>query len=271
MSEQFRTIARGALKRAKAEINSENKDRLIYAALNLRMAIEALTYDRAKAYEQELPESTYSTWQPKQLMSKLLEIDATADQGGTLAVGLEKIPGVPAERMQVIGSEYILSLKTIKEHYDALGAYLHIPTIKQLRGQKAPQLDRLKTRCELIIEEVDKALKSNVFNVVFRVVASVDCRRCRNTIDQRVPSGEFDFEIACRNCCAPYRMQNGTENQVAFQALTTNIECLNKDCIGKHELWKDQLIDGYQWICDVCALAHKIGFKVYAPLKGNGE
>jgi len=253
------------------ELNSENKDRLIYAALNLRMAIEALTYDRAKAYEQELPESAYFTWQPKQLMAKLLEIDGTADQGGTLAVGREEIPGVPAESMQVIGSEHILSLKMIKEHYDALAAYLHIPTIKQLREQKAPKLDRLEARCESIIKEVDKALKSGVFNVVFRVTASINCRRCGSAIDQRVPNGEFDSEIACRNCGAPYRIKNGKENQVSFQALTTDIECLNKDCTGKHAHWKDELIEGHQWICDVCALDHQIGFKVYARPKGNSE
>jgi len=50
MKINFRQKARESLLRAKSELNSQDIMRVYYAALELRMAIEALTYDRAQAY-----------------------------------------------------------------------------------------------------------------------------------------------------------------------------------------------------------------------------
>ena len=47
MPVNFRHRAREALARAKAEIDSGEPERLKYAALELHMAIEAVTYERA--------------------------------------------------------------------------------------------------------------------------------------------------------------------------------------------------------------------------------
>ncbi len=51
MNVNFRNEARKALGRAKFELDTKQQDRLIYAALELRMAMEALAYDRAHAYK----------------------------------------------------------------------------------------------------------------------------------------------------------------------------------------------------------------------------
>jgi len=50
----YRNDARNSLKRAKAELTQADDERLKYAALELRMTMEALTYDRALAYKDEL-------------------------------------------------------------------------------------------------------------------------------------------------------------------------------------------------------------------------
>jgi hypothetical protein len=62
----FRSEAREALRRAKPLIDkAENLQQLRYAALDVRLAMEALTYSRAQAYEKELPSSEIATWQPR--------------------------------------------------------------------------------------------------------------------------------------------------------------------------------------------------------------
>ncbi len=50
----YRNDARNSLKRAIAELAQADDERLKYAALELRMTMEALTYDRALAYKDEL-------------------------------------------------------------------------------------------------------------------------------------------------------------------------------------------------------------------------
>src|SRR2546429_3472132 len=97
------------------------------------MAMECLTYDRALAFKDEFPPSEYDTWQPRKVMSVLLEIDPTADKDSSIAVGVEAVPGVPAASMQSLGSEKVLNLGMLRKHYDALGSYLHVPTLKQSR------------------------------------------------------------------------------------------------------------------------------------------
>lgn len=103
MNVSFRNEARRALERAKAELETMRQDRLKYAALELRMAMEALTYDRANAYKAEIPPSEYEAWQPRKVMLLLLDIDPDADKNSAISVGAEKEPGKPAKDMNFLG------------------------------------------------------------------------------------------------------------------------------------------------------------------------
>ena len=87
----------------------------------------------------------------KQLLQMLLEIDPTADKDSFVSFGLEETPGVPAAVMEALGAEKVLNLAALKKHYDALGSYLHMPTIKQLKAGKGPDAAKLKKRCQVII------------------------------------------------------------------------------------------------------------------------
>jgi CHAD domain-containing protein len=67
----FRDRARMSLKRAKSELESHDPHRLRYAVLELRDAMEALTYDRLRAYRAEIPPEEYATWQPRKVVAML--------------------------------------------------------------------------------------------------------------------------------------------------------------------------------------------------------
>ncbi|MCW9012781.1 MAG: hypothetical protein OQL06_03285, partial [Gammaproteobacteria bacterium] len=165
MKVNFRHKARESLLRAKNEVNKENDNHLYYTALELRMAIEAITYDRAQAYKEEIPPAEYKTWQPRKLMQLLLDIDPDTDKNSGIGIGLEKTPGVPAEETTYLGTENVFNFKSIKDHYDALGSFLHMPTLKQIEENKAHNASKLRARCEKIIEALEAALSSPVFNI----------------------------------------------------------------------------------------------------------
>lgn len=130
----YRHESRQALKRARTALESNDAENLKYVALELRMAMESLTYDRAKAYKDEFPPDEYETWQPRKVMAVLLEIDATADKDSTLSYGIEETPGQPASQMTMLGTETVLNMETLRKHYDALGSFLHVPTLKQTKS-----------------------------------------------------------------------------------------------------------------------------------------
>ena len=132
----YRNLARQHLKHSEEQLAKGTDESLKYAALELRMAMEALTYDRAAAYKDEFPPKEYETWQPRKVMAVLLEIDPMTDKDSSIAIGSEEQYGVPAPKMTSLGTEKVLGLKTLKWHYDALGSYLHIQSLKSVRSGK---------------------------------------------------------------------------------------------------------------------------------------
>ena len=99
----YRNLARKHLNQAEDRLEEGLDQSLKYAALELRMAMEALTYDRAAAYKNEFPPSEYETWQPRKVMMVLLEINPMADKDNSIAIGIEDEYGVPARKLASLG------------------------------------------------------------------------------------------------------------------------------------------------------------------------
>jgi hypothetical protein len=164
MKLNYRNEARSRLAAAKKELASGDDARFRYAALELRMAMEALTYDRALAFKDEFPPSEYQTWQPRKVMSILLEIDPSADASFGLAMGIEEEYGVQSPNMEFVGEERVLNMVALRKHYDALGSYLHLPSMKHVIDGKSVDFQRLRTRCDELVSLIDEALASRIFN-----------------------------------------------------------------------------------------------------------
>lgn len=214
----YRSEARACLARAEAELKANDDQRLKYAALELRMAMEALTYDRAVAYKDEFPQSEYETWQPKKMMLVLLEIDPLADKDSTISFGKEKEYGKPAENMQLLGSERVLSMATLKKHYDALGSYLHLPTVKRFKSGELHDLRKLRSRCEEIANFIGEVLSSRVFNSTLGVFSTLDCDECGNKIRRRLRGGNNGQILAkCNECPASYIITEKGDDGVVWR------------------------------------------------------
>jgi hypothetical protein len=201
MKSNFRHEARQALERARVELGTGDDARLKCVALELRMAMEALTYDRAQAFAAELPPTEYDTWQPKKLLQLLLEINPLADKDSMLSFGVEEEYGVPTPVMQPLGSEKVLNLATLKRHYDALGNHLHMPTIKQIAAGKGPDAIKLRKRCEEIVDSSPQCsrLRSSTR-------PSAASRRCRaGRVARPSASGYRTARQACRRAASSAR------------------------------------------------------------------
>ncbi|MEI3807599.1 hypothetical protein V6R85_24055 [Agrobacterium sp. CCNWLW32] len=247
----YRNQAREYLKRAKAELETEEDHRLRYAALDLRFAIEALTYDRAQAYKDELPSSEYETWQPRKLLALLLEIDPMADKGGSLAVGVEETEGEPAPEMVPFGSETVFDLRLLKKHYDAIGNFLHVPTLAQ--AEKAPPPpEKFRQRCVQVSEYVGKALASAVWNITLGSFATMECENCGAKIRRRMPHGQKTVSAACFECEATYTITDRGNGKVEWKMDMVDVRCGNPDCDKVIHILKKELKPGSHWVCEVC-------------------
>ncbi len=249
----YRQIARFHLETASEELSASNNQRLKYAALELRMAMEAITYDKALAYKNEFPPDEYETWQPKKVLTVLLEIDANADVSSSLSIGLQSVPDAPPEMMHFLGTENTFTLKMLKKHYDALGSYLHIISMKQSREGKVQDMSKLRTRCEEIYQFLDQALKSPVFNMTLGNFSSLNCNECGKPIRKRIPHNfEGSIPAKCFNCKATYTLTDNGKGQVLWELNQQAVKCGNPDCQKEIIILSHELTIGRHWICSKC-------------------
>lgn len=262
MKVDYRSHARQALQRAQQELQSNDDVRLRSAALQLRMAMEALTYDRFQIYADEVPPEGYATWQPKRVMQLLLEIDAGADAGSSLAVGLEETYGVPAKEMTGLGTEKVLNLAAIKKHYDALGSYLHMPTWKQMQNGQPLNTAQLKARCLQIASDLEKIFTSPVWNIRFAVMSKTDCIYCGKPMQKRCPKDGDSTEVKCFECGALYRLILVGDRQVRWEPLQAEVSCLTEGCDHTFMLGHHEIKRGTNWSCPKCSQRYKIEYAV---------
>lgn len=248
----YRSIAREHLKAATEQLEKRVDSALKYAALELRMAMEAVTYDRAAAFKEEFPTEEYDTWQPKKVMAVLLEIEPMADKDGTIAFGLEEEYGVPAKQMTLLGTETVLNMAVLKKHYDALGSFLHILTIKSTNAGKTVNHDKLRKRCEEIKTYLDRVLSSTVFNSTLGIFSSIECVECGKKIRKRIPQGENTIKVECSNCEASYRVSCSGANHSIWEPMQQEMECANKECTKKIVVWEKEIRLGAKWTCPEC-------------------
>lgn len=255
----YRTKAKEALTRAKDQLAA---GQLQYAALELRLCMEALTYDRAQAYAKEIPPAEMGTWQPNKVMQVLLEIEPHADQSYSVSVGQEPYPGGQPEKMMSLGTETVFSLAKIKKHYNAVGNALHMPTMQQLEAAQSADQGKLQARLQLVADELDKALSSPIANCSFGVFSTADCLRCGKPIRKRLPPNVDSVEAVCFECHAPHQLTR-VGKQVSWEPLAQDWPCRTKDCPEVFTLWRDTIQDGAAWQCSKCSAKYVLRLAIF--------
>ena len=263
----FRYVARESLARAKVELGADDPHRLRYAALELRDAMEALTYDRALAFKDDVPPEEYKTWQPRKLMAVLLEIDPSIGMTSSIAFGLEEEYGKPAprENMKLLGTDVVFTLANLKAHYDAIGSYLHMPSLEQVQSGQVPDPAKLRERCHVVIGLVEKVLNSQVWNSTLGVVAVLDqCmnEECKRPIRKRMPSGREKVDAQCFECKAEYTITSETDGRVLWMPKMTDAPCSTPQCPERMSLWPHEVRSGTHWRCRGCGTHNGIALTV---------
>jgi hypothetical protein len=259
----YRSMAKDCLTRAKAEIASGEPTRLKYAALEVRHCMEAITYSRAQAYRAELPPEALTAWRPRDVLSHLEALDPTANLTATISVGVEHEYGVPPppNEMKILGTDRALSIKILKQNYDAIGSYLHIPTMAQIGAGKLQDNSKLEKRLLECIGVCEQVLASPIFNVTLGIVATLDkCVRidCGKSIRRRIPPSNKKVAAECPHCGASYSVQSNDDGTTTWQPNRPRTDCVTPGCSGWTYLWDSDIQPGKWWRCEACGKGNRI-------------
>lgn len=253
---RFREEALAAVERARAlMVDGAELPALQYAALETRLAMEALTYDRAQAYSRDLPKSEIGTWQPKKVLAVLLALDPMADSDKSLS--MSKGPATEAdedfEDMFDFGTETVLNMKAVKDHYDAIGNRLHMPTIKQMEDTGAHEPERLRQRLERALTHLEKVLASPISNLtVIGRNSQIDCMRCGHRIRRAVEDNAARTKARCPECGLGYDLVPNKKDDFDWHPEKSKMKCSNPECPEELTVYRDELKLGLVVTCAAC-------------------
>jgi hypothetical protein len=185
----------------------------------------------------------------------LLELNPRADANVSLSVGKQPAKGIPADfnDMQDLGTEVVLSMSVLRTHYDAIGGYIHMPTLKQLEEGKPHERDRLFRRLGEALGYVEKVLASSIFNVtMIGLNSQIDCARCGHRVRKAVDRDARELKARCPQCAAAYTLIANGDDGFDWVSDEARIPCANKDCDGEMFVFSDEAVVGLTVPCPKC-------------------
>lgn len=231
------------LDRAKKLINSGTAENLKYACLELRMCIETLCYSIFKLYLKQIPEEILKESQPRKLMKILKELDPYVEDDCMIVIGLEDNAGA-LPKASYIGQHKAMTIRFIRDTYDKLGYFLHIPSISQ-RSQHSKKLGDLRNDLESMIPKLE-GLCSNNFISNLAPVITFKCKRCSKHNVKNKESLKKNNVVICidENCKAEYIFIDniGKPTFLLAQTACNCPSCKTQFVLDKHKLKEEMII-----------------------------
>lgn len=221
---------------------------LLPAALRLRMAIECLAYELLQSLQDEVDNGTMETWQPGKLIKELKDIDAGIESDRSISIGVEEVPGQPAKTMRSLGTDSRLTASWINKHWNALGSYLHEPTIKQQKDGKVFDPQKARPKIAEVSKEIERVLASTLYATNIKVKISVECE-CGFTISRREELLRRDGQVTCANCQTILGAEESEEGW-RFVKLFHDFHCPN--CSIKNKFPAKELTEQREFACKQC-------------------
>lgn len=248
----MRHAARECVARARDLLARGDEASARHSCLELRFAIEYITYDQLQAYRSEVPDDALKKWTPKQVISEMLEVDPHADQSSTIAFGLEHTYGVPPppEEMQLLGQDRRFSMKWANKNHNALGNFLHAPTMHQIESGGAPTVAAITEKATGVANECEQILNSSVFNVNFGHFFEFECEDCGTQIRRSVGSFPPDQGVVCPKCRATYNVESAEGDKVVLSLRKATYTC--RPCGAENGVGIHRVVDGEILECEKC-------------------
>lgn len=244
---------------ARRLLDTSDATNLIYAALEIRMAIEEAFYALLPYYAEELPFDIAKRWQPRQVIDALLDCNPMAEQHQQVV--MRKKDG---NAVIFAGQQPPVTRKLLKQYYQKLGSYLHAPV-----DGKDRDLSKMKQFLIAALTRIEQHCRETTVIHNGGLFFHHTCI-CGRTIKRNFIAAGFGRNAQCPDpaCRAIYDVQI-VEGGSRWQLRLTDFKCLK--CRVTTPIAFHRLVNGYRFTCIGCSAGYGIRIGPIATLRLPSE
>lgn len=158
-----------------------------------------------------------------------------------------------------MGEDNRFSMSRANRNHNALGSYVHAPTIDQLESGKAPTTEAIIKKATEVLKECEQVLSSRIWNCNFGNFFWFNCVDCKTPMKGRTKHPTQRQELICRQCHAVHDVEFGEDQKVIIKPRQVSYIC-PPPCNTENWLGTHRLIEGATFVCVACD--KKVGVEV---------
>ncbi|HDM8146019.1 TPA: hypothetical protein P0E33_004875 [Vibrio harveyi] len=219
---------------------------LRYACLELRFCIEAIVYKRLETSSDAVPLSLVNTWQPPRIIKLLSELDSYTCQEVELWLADD------SKQFSFFSKQESIDSKQLAKVYQALGSYLHLPTIKQGDVPDLKVSSSIRKALRFIEPLTNNSAIVSVSDVV--IFNCIECDQKIVTPKKALQNNECRIVCDNQSCKATYLVRS----EHKFDLELAQAKC--KKCGNDIVVTKGFVCDGYEFSCEKCDTLHEVRY-----------
>ncbi len=266
-------------------LEQDTEQSLTYAALECRLTLEYLCYERFKLYFSYLSESDLKNWQPKHIIKQISdEIDENVSKEFSISISSEKIDGRSPETKEEfesikytpLGDQSELKFNKLHQLWNGLSnVALHIPVPSissgnlNIYGNK----DNIKNKVSEVVSFLSGMKGNLLMGGAFGEEYGFNCFACDTKIKRPVRNLQHPTVVSCINpgCQESYVIQKDKNDEFEVIRRIIKFSCsgCNEDLEVPIRVFRDLRFD--QMLNIRCGKCNMLSEVIMRPLVKSAE
>lgn len=267
-------------------LDENTPESVTYAALECRLAIEYLCYDRLKMALDLVSYADVNSWQPGKVM-RAVETLANEDAASSVTLRIAREPERPPgqelsleERQQLdyhtLGTQSSIDVRKIVSLWNALSnAALHVQVPKTKSDQLSIHGDKARTaaKVEECLTEFRKIGAGTLLSSGFGREVSIPCMGCNYPVKRKADRLTDKQIVSCVNpdCDESYTVDIQGDD-IHFDRRLVSFKCLKCEAevdVAMRQVSRLKVFETAGVSCPVCSAPHRIGTQMVYTAVGE--
>lgn len=252
------------IQRAREHIESGNRERLSYACLELRYALERIAYQKLQLRLDKITIEEIAAWQPQRAMDRLMElVDEHLERDATISMAPEDEQGKTLQdEFVTLGQTKGISPRELGKHWQKLSSYLHIRMPKKKGEMSRPPDDTtLRPYLKEVVDYVEEITKTR-FDFHFASNVTFECGKCGQKIVRNKSLLKEKTIVQCQNPnCDDSYITHIIDGEFEFESYQISLDCRNcgeTTYIDANVFRNMKTDEGRVLVCDNCEARHLV-------------